>query len=294
MTANPFTGPILCPVDLSSLSAKALRVSALIAKRCACPVTALYAQSFEVPAYVTTGQAERIEEERRESLEAARATLRRFVDAAIEGAQRPDIRIEEGDPKEAILRAARSAGSGLIVMGTHVPGGIQRWMAGSVAEEVVHASGVPVLTVREQDRTDAISKIVCAVNDSEVSRNALAHAVKLSRCLGAQLYVIHVLEPDGRRAIRDLCAWIGEQKPPGCELQEVTRSGRAVEEIRRFAEEAEAGLLVIGAERRLFADRTAIGATAAQLIRQAPCALLTIVGGAIKDAVPDQVEQAAE
>ncbi len=49
MTLNPLSGPILCPVDFSELSASALRLATLIGTRCSCPVTALHAQWFEVP-----------------------------------------------------------------------------------------------------------------------------------------------------------------------------------------------------------------------------------------------------
>ena len=196
MTATPASGPILCPVDFSELSASALHSAVLIGSRCSRPVTALYAQWFEVPPYLTASRSEQIREQLRDSLEDARIALRRFVSEATADSG-VAIRVEEGDPREAILRVADSTGSGLIVMGTHGRGGVARLALGSVAERVMHSRGIPVLTTRSTDRVESISRIVCAVNDSEVSRNALTHAAGLARCLAVRLIVISAVQISG-------------------------------------------------------------------------------------------------
>ncbi|WP_458187176.1 universal stress protein [Haladaptatus sp. NG-WS-4] len=54
----------------------------------------------------------------------------------------------EGPPNREIVRYAEQGGFDLVVMGTHGRGGIDRLLLGSVAERVVRASTVPVLTVR--------------------------------------------------------------------------------------------------------------------------------------------------
>ena len=55
--------------------------------------------------------------------------------------------ILEGDPAEEILTFAREHGDTLIVMGTHGRKGLDRVVFGSVAENVVRKSSVPVMTV---------------------------------------------------------------------------------------------------------------------------------------------------
>ena len=68
----------------------------------------------------------------------------------------PELRVEtavlEGSPSRVIGADAGSADCDLVVMGTHGRGGIDRLLLGSVAERVVRASPVPVLTVRVGDR----------------------------------------------------------------------------------------------------------------------------------------------
>ena len=58
-----------------------------------------------------------------------------------------------GNPITEIIRAIDGHKIDLIVMGTHGRTGLSHLLAGSVAERVVRASTVPVLTVRHPDHT---------------------------------------------------------------------------------------------------------------------------------------------
>jgi nucleotide-binding universal stress UspA family protein len=55
--------------------------------------------------------------------------------------------ILEGSPSRRIVEYAEDENCDLVVMGTHGRGGIDRLLLGSVAEGVVRACSVPVLTV---------------------------------------------------------------------------------------------------------------------------------------------------
>jgi nucleotide-binding universal stress UspA family protein len=54
----------------------------------------------------------------------------------------------EGSPSRRIVEYGETEDCDLVVMGTHGRGGIDRLLLGSVAEGVVRASSVPVLTVQ--------------------------------------------------------------------------------------------------------------------------------------------------
>jgi nucleotide-binding universal stress UspA family protein len=56
--------------------------------------------------------------------------------------------VVDGSPSKEIVQYAEREDCDLVVMGTHGRGGIDRLLLGSVAERVVRASEVPVLTVR--------------------------------------------------------------------------------------------------------------------------------------------------
>jgi len=76
---------------------------------------------------------------------------------AVQGAdaERSDLDLErtmlEGSPASEVVRYASREAIDLVCMGTHGRGGINRLLLGSVAERVVRASEVPVLTVRVDD-----------------------------------------------------------------------------------------------------------------------------------------------
>jgi nucleotide-binding universal stress UspA family protein len=55
--------------------------------------------------------------------------------------------LDQTDPRDAILETATKVGADLIVMGTHGRRGVARALIGSVAEQLVRTSHVPVLTV---------------------------------------------------------------------------------------------------------------------------------------------------
>lgn len=65
-----------------------------------------------------------------------------FLDAPAEG------RVAQGYPSETILNVAHAENADLIVMGTHGRQGVNRVVFGSVADKVVKAAAVPVVTIR--------------------------------------------------------------------------------------------------------------------------------------------------
>lgn len=74
--------------------------------------------------------------------------LERVGDIAAEADVPVESVVVDGSPSREIVRYAEHEPCDLVVMGTHGRGGIDRLLLGSVAERVVRASKVPVLTVR--------------------------------------------------------------------------------------------------------------------------------------------------
>ena len=56
-----------------------------------------------------------------------------------------------GTPAEAILKTARDHSCDLIAMSTHARSGLGRLLMGSVTEEVIRGSNVPVLTIKPEN-----------------------------------------------------------------------------------------------------------------------------------------------
>jgi nucleotide-binding universal stress UspA family protein len=279
---------LLCPVDLSELSAEALRFASVIAQGTGARLAVLYAESAPAPPYFTESQIEALRRQFAESFAQAEQSVRQFVQATLgERGAGAAVQVVEALPVEGILAAAAALGADWIVMGTHGRSGVNRWMLGSVAERVLRASPVPVLTVRGgRPAPETIRRLLCPVNDSSVARLSLELAVKLASAFDAELTVLHVDEEGGRDAIQDLCAWVPQEKRERCAIRELTRRGEAARQILEVAAESACDLLVVGARHRLFFDSTVIGTTTVRVVRHAPCPVLTVGERAAREAEP--------
>jgi nucleotide-binding universal stress UspA family protein len=141
---------ILVPTDFSTHADHALKVALQLVKDFGASITLLYA--YENPALVYPGFAiapldllTPIENAARAELEHALTELQKDVPGA-------KAVLRRGYPSEEILHAAQELNIDLIVMGTHGRRGLSHALLGSVAERVVRASPVPVLTVRASSK----------------------------------------------------------------------------------------------------------------------------------------------
>lgn len=82
-----------------------------------------------------------------EALEAADKALDKVCDQDLQGCPNFQRRIVSGDPAAEILKLIDQEGIDLVIMGTHGRKGLEHVMFGSVAENVVKKSPVPVLTI---------------------------------------------------------------------------------------------------------------------------------------------------
>ena len=63
------------------------------------------------------------------------------------GGENIDVKVVDGETGPAILKAAKDYGADIIVMGSHGRSGLGKLIMGSVAENVLHNSEVPLLIV---------------------------------------------------------------------------------------------------------------------------------------------------
>jgi nucleotide-binding universal stress UspA family protein len=271
---------ILAATDMSDFGLAAIRYADEFRRHAGCSVTALYAyEPLIVPdmfAPVTLDQPEV-----REALE---QKLREHVAAAVDDPESIDRRVVEGHPARAILETAIEVGADLIAMGTHGRGGWRRALLGSVAEQVLHESKCPVLTVTPEAarRQALITSILCPVNFTKVSREALRYASWLASRFGAELTVVHAagdieasLEPF---VMENFGPWVDATLRDECRyVQLVVREGHAAEQVLELADERNISLIVLGAQHRRFSDATVIGTTTERVTRFARQPVLTVI-----------------
>jgi len=99
-------------------------------------------------------------------------------------------------PAEVIVDAVSEYECDLVILGTHGRRGLERFLSGSVAQEVVHDSPVPVLTIRASGgSTFPPREILVAVDYSEESLKAVEWAAAVARLLEAGITLLHVVQP---------------------------------------------------------------------------------------------------
>jgi len=135
---------ILLATDLSSASANAEELAFELATRlqgALLLVSVIDPRGLWMP---TGGYRQRMDQARDARQIAAQGIVNR---ARREGVPVRTL-IWEGDPGEAIVEAAIAEGVDLIVVGSHQRRGVDRLVMGSVSEQVVRTSPVPVVVAR--------------------------------------------------------------------------------------------------------------------------------------------------
>lgn len=124
----------------------------------------------------------------------AREALATAVEAAVgaEAARTLDQRVVVGQPARGLLDAAEKAE--LLVVGARGVGGLRGWVLGSVAQQCLHHTRVPLAIVPGGDHEDGDrgpERIVVGVDGSEASRHAFEWALDEARLRQATVDAVH-------------------------------------------------------------------------------------------------------
>lgn len=158
---------ILVPIDFSECSGAAFTTAVDLARKLEAKITLLHVWDVPflwpsvgdtmvtVPAEAPMTVAQLVKKRAAEELS-------RFIADYPHPGVEVTGRLEMGDPVQTICTFAQEAGHDLIVMGTHGRTGLSRVLAGSVAENVVRHSPIPVLTVRSREVPKAVKDVIAA------------------------------------------------------------------------------------------------------------------------------------
>jgi nucleotide-binding universal stress UspA family protein len=302
---------ILIPCDFSDSSRGALEHGMALARWYDAEVVVLHAVPLwpslsELPPYVNPVV---LEPEMREQLT---ADLGRFVEPFTSRQVAVRMEIDTGDPTDVILAHAADGRADLVVMGTHGRRGFERWAIGSVTEKVLRRAACPVLTIRlgAEPRISAerppFQRILCAIDFSEASLQALQYALALAQEAEARITLLHVLEwqpaeepalragfnadvyrkHTAHAALERLHGAVPGEARQWCEVEGTVVAGKAHEEIVRAARAAAAQLVVLGVHGASALEVLLFGSTTRHVIREAPCPVLTVRSAELLRRVP--------
>lgn len=292
---------LLCPVDYSDASRRALEHAAAMARWFDAALTVLHVvppgipgSSAGVPVEVPLPIVEP------QDGAAASEALRVFAHEAIGGGESVTTRVAFGPVLDTVMDAATTEKSDLIVVGSHGRSGLERVFLGSLTERVMHHAACPVLVVpRRADRRASggvlFDPIVCAVDFTASTVAAVDQALSLAAASDARLTLVHVLpalddkpwvpasfrgqetrrmaEREAGRALADLLPAGAEQ---WCEPDTVVVTGKASQQILALADDRLADLIVMGVAGHTPFARAVMGSTTHRVVRDARCPVLTV------------------
>lgn len=270
---------ILCPVDFSEFSKRAIRYASEIAGHFGARL--IVQHTVPIPtALIPEGPAVMSTEEMlRMTREQAKKELHGMISESGAEAVARNILVfvNAGDVKDHIVKTVGEQNVDLVVMGTHGHKGLSRLVLGSVAEHIIHeVVFCPVLVISRpqagfaahQGAEPAQWKTILAPMDfSPDSGRALTHALRWAAEWKARVILFHAVEdpPPRMHGMIDLLpefnpyfdkevaeAWerihsvIPEAARNRCELSYEVRQGNPREEILKFAEELKPDLIVMG------------------------------------------------
>ena len=291
---------ILCPVDFSDFSRRALDYAVALARWYGARLTVLHVDHVPFPAATQLAPLAPVEPVvvMPSDLEQIRHRIAAFTPAEAPAQVAVEAKAAVGDPAREIL--AEGASADVIVMGTHGRSGFERLVLGSVTEKVLRKATCSLLTIPlSAPPAGAVPvlfrRIVAAIDFSSVSMSALRHAASLAAEVAAHLTVMHVIEAPERlelwidrdEATSDVRRWTeGAERRLRSAVSDETReyayvtqrveTGCAYREILRVADGQQADLIVIGAHGHGILAATFVGSTAQHIVRAAGCPVLIV------------------
>ena len=287
---------ILCPIDFSETSRRALDHAAAIARRYRASLSVLYVfpnlPVMDVPPrhLGAGGRAEIM------------ADLRQFV-ASVPSSVRVDAHVVEAAEVHCEIDIqSRALAADLLVMGSHGRSGFKRLMLGSVTESTLRITRCPVLVVppaaEGATRTPwCLRRILCAIDFSVESVAALDYALSLAQEGGAELTLIHAIEVppelrDGHvadltdvdrlraaeeaKCLRKLREMVLEHARQLCTICTLVDEGAADHVILAAGEARHADLIVMGVRGHGALDLAVFGSKTRQVIRASRCPVLVV------------------
>jgi len=282
---------ILVPLDGSRFAEQALPWALCLARRAGAALDlvrghVLYALTQPAAAWAPfdpVAEADSKQEER-----AYLDTIARCLTAAAPVEVRKTL--VDGLETEGVRRRVQDGRADLVVMATHGRGPLGRFFLGSVADEVVRETSVPVLLVRPRGAGPdllagpAATNVLVPLDGSRLAEQVLGPAAELARLLLVPCTLLRVLEPFGIAAgpappeearfaaAHAYLETVGDRlRGQGAPVQtRVAVAAHAARAIRSEARAQEGTVIALATHGRSGVPRVLLGSVADKVLRTAP------------------------
>jgi nucleotide-binding universal stress UspA family protein len=200
-----------------------------------------------------------------------------------------------GDPADEILEFVRTTPCDLLIMATHGRSGLSRSLFGSVTDQVLRSSRVPLVLLHPNaHQTEQLRTILVPIDGTPGGAVALAHAVPLALAAHARVIVVRAAVPlplwiydpvlglntgplidpmwqeDARRAAEVHAEGVAARlQRAGLTAEGRGISGRPAPAIVAAADEVDCDLIVMSTHGRAGPVRSVLGSVADEVVRTA-------------------------
>ena len=291
---------ILCPIDFSDASQRALTYAAALATWYQAELQVVHVAPAVDEGLVIGPDGGLVEPRRQQSSEALAVEVRGAMEA-VGATGLTEVLAADGRTHDVIVERARAHGADLLVIGTHGRSGFNRLLLGSVTEKVLRVAPCPVLTVPAAapamtSSAVTFKRILCPIDFSPSALKALSYALTLAREANGVVTVLYALEYmdpeepcehvdfDIRRrrqhfiehARARLHALVAGLDATWCDIEEVVAIGRAYRMVLQHAAASNAELIVMGAQGTTGVELMLYGSNTQHVLRGATCPVLTV------------------
>lgn len=279
---------ILLPYDGGQSSDRALETAIAVAKRTGATIHVVYVIDLDdIPRNL-----DELIAEHGDDLTIEKAGQERLTDA-VERVTDASVAVEHsllwGDAATTLLEYTETTPVDLIVIGYHEVGRLQRFLEQGVAEQVVQAATVPVLTVPEEisDVASSYDTVLLATDGRSGTRRATDIAFGLAETYEAPLWGLYVidsrfvsspplrsiLEHEGEKTERDLEVRAAQV---GIEFLGDRRKGSPARAILAACDDHGADIIVMGTRGQSGIDRLLMGSVTSRVLRKSSVPVLTV------------------
>lgn len=194
----------------------------------------------------------------------------------------------EGPAAPTILARIRALRPDLVAMSTHGRGDLQRLLRGSVADDVLRRSEVPVFLVTPRiEGPQRVRRILVPLDGTERAAAVLPIVERVAAAEGASVVLLRTFPDAQRRPVlafwftpermaATLTPWRLRLEQTGVMTEVRADAGDAAATIRRIAEEEDVGLIAMATHGREGLDRLVEGSVTAQVLHRSRRPLLVV------------------
>ncbi len=275
---------ILVPTDFSEVSQRALEYAKTIAKQGNAELLLVHVNppvALITPPEAAWIDVSGVESLQEEQLEQSGAVLRS------EGYRARAISLT-GPLYDELLQAIKQYKVDLIVLGTHGRKGLDRFLLGSDAEALLRHARCPVLSVGPgapdlKGKEWHLREVICATSLKPRAAEVVAYAHKLAAQHGAELVLLHVKDAGSKEAAdweafeEAFHYYVPEHLGKGTWLRTRVASTAPNISIVELAKQRGSDLIVMGAHPAASMATHLVPGTAAKVLLEAPCPVLTLL-----------------